>query len=246
MSPPAGIVAYTYLLPGSKPTMATTMEPIPPSLGWLEEPLDDEQIEAEIVAGEERTADRATPVDDDDETATPFAVHDERSAEWAMRKLARYRAEIDRARELAAGWRAEVDEYLAAEERRLGRSADYFDGLLAEYLREVREDDPKRASIALPSGRISSRKVPARVEVTDAAQVIEWAETDLDDDDRAALLKIETKIVAKELKRLSDITVETLEDSEPELVARDADTGKRIPGTSVVRERWSIKVEPNL
>lgn len=107
-----------------------------------------------------------------------WEITDTGSADWAMRKYAHTEARIEEAKLAAAEFHRQIDAWLARETSPLERRANYFAGLLTEFLRKRREDPADgRASIPLPSGDIVSRKVPARPEIIeeDKERFINWA-----------------------------------------------------------------------
>lgn len=109
------------------------------------------------------------------DAARRWEITDRTSAEWAMRKLVRAEADL---RTLAADvgeWRRQLDVYEANARRKPERVKAFMEHHLIEYLRRLRREDPKHKSEALPSGEITSRKVGATLEVTNADAFLAWA-----------------------------------------------------------------------
>lgn len=124
---------------------------------------------AEFLAGEFDTP-------EDDETRERFVIDGDRTATWALRKLAAARAEADRIKMLA---QAEVDRVKEWERQALagpGRDINFFEGLLGEYLRMLQAEGRAKKSYKLPAGTITSRKAPDVLEVTDEELFRDFAE----------------------------------------------------------------------
>lgn len=91
----------------------------------------------------------------------PFVVDSLSKAEWAMKKIAKIRAEIEKKREQAAIMKADVDEWLTNETTEAKRSLAYFEALLQSYA--VNElAGGKKKSLTLPSGKIGFRSGATR------------------------------------------------------------------------------------
>jgi hypothetical protein len=103
------------------------------------------------------------------EVPADFAVRDQDTANWVVRKIAEARTYQQRIREWAA-----------REEARAAREAEWFlgryGGELASWV-EKQTAGGKRRSVALPAGVAGFRKQPQRVLVEDEAAVIAWAKT---------------------------------------------------------------------
>jgi len=94
-------------------------------------------------------------------------------AEWAMRLLAAYQAEAAAISDQAALWREPIDVWEAAELRRIVRKAEFFTGHLERFALAWRQRTD-RATLALPSGKVTTTKQPRRIYVGDEAAVWEW------------------------------------------------------------------------
>jgi phage host-nuclease inhibitor protein Gam len=153
------------------------------------------------------------------------------SAEWAMRKLAAAEAEGDEVAGQADEWIREIERWREARLRPLVARSTFFTEHLTRYLRRLRDEDPSKKSLPLPSGTVKSRTVPPAVEVTDEEAVEAWARNA----GRADVLKTTV--------RLSDFKKAVTVDAEAGVV-RDPDTGQPVAG-AVVREggvSYSVKV----
>src|SRR5690625_4012979 len=87
-----------------------------------------------------------------------FAVEDDSSANWALRKISQLIDQMNHNNSLAAVEIAKIEEWEEEENKRLQESVDYFQGLLAEYAMQKKKDDPKFKTMKLPNGRFGFRK----------------------------------------------------------------------------------------
>ena len=104
-----------------------------------------------------------------------FTVTDESSAQWALRKYAYYSKRIATTDELASKEIERVQEWREITNKPLVESALYFENLLADYARRVREVDPQIKSVHLPAGTIATRAVKGRIDISDDDALIVWA-----------------------------------------------------------------------
>lgn len=158
-----------------------------------------DEIEGAVFA----SLDQLDPAEESD---GGFVVHDESSADWAVRKLARARgrqlevtalAKRQRDAVLAAvqPYLDPIDEWAGEEIDRLEKDASFFESLLLTYHRSVLAEDPRAKTIKLPHGTLSSRKLPDRWEFDEPA-FIEWASENADD-----LLRTKVEIYKAEAKK---------------------------------------------
>lgn len=98
-----------------------------------------------------------------------FHIHDEKSANWVVRKIVEARA-----------YREHVRDWAERETRRAERDEAFFlqryGGELEAWLRHrLAEVGGRRRSIALPGGTVGYRRQPPKLLVTDEPAVIAWA-----------------------------------------------------------------------
>lgn len=137
-------------------------------------------------------------IDYETEERERFAVTDDSSATWAMRK---FRQQVAKIKENEAIARAELDrvaKWLDSVNKPLAQSAEYFESLLLEYGRKARAEG--RKSVKLIDGTIKSRVTPPKVEV-DESVFIPWAQQNRDD----LLIFAEPKPNKSALKSETDI-----------------------------------------
>jgi phage host-nuclease inhibitor protein Gam len=165
---------------------------LPPDLALDEPPLTDEEVERFISARveyENAPADALLP------PAPRWRIEDDGAAEWAMRKLARERQAFEDAHDQALAWCARIDKWWESTSAPLVRRIRWWEGHLEDYARRQREAG--RKTVSLPSGKVSTRPVPASVKVADEAQVL------------AGLPAEVRKLVVKESVRLRELQAAT-------------------------------------
>ena len=111
----------------------------------------------------------SAPPDEGIHLPDQFRVHDSKSANWVVRKIAQARAYADR-----------IDIWAEAERRRARREEEFFlrqfhAQLYSWLTAELRERGGKAKSINLPAGRVGLRRNLARLKVTDASVALAWA-----------------------------------------------------------------------
>lgn len=135
------------------------------------------------------------------EAVRRWRIEDDDAATWAMAKVAAIDVELA---ELTAGRESYT--------RRIGRWFDksakplvarrmLLEGHLKDYARRERARDPKRKTVLLPTGRVSSRGGSApSVKVADEDAVIAWAKTHLEGDELTAVVKVVESVRVSNLR----------------------------------------------
>lgn len=185
-----------------------------------------------VVLAEPTDAELHEPAGSEVEAVRRWAPTDLGSADWAGRKWARANRELDEIARLAAEQVDAIKRWEAGERRRLDRELSFWGEALARY-GEGRREAEGVATVKLPSVRISTRKVAARLEVTDEAAALEWAEAEAPD-----AIKVERHLLKSKLPAWS-----VGEDADGRTVAV-TEGGEIVPGVEPVAERISVKVEP--
>lgn len=109
------------------------------------------------------------------EQARAWRIDGTGSAAWAMAHYAEADAAIKALEAQAVEWYARIDEWLAHGAKPYRRTLEFFEGQLERYALDVREADPKRKSVTLPSGKVQTTARAAKVVVTDEDAVEAWA-----------------------------------------------------------------------
>ncbi|HZZ41645.1 MAG TPA: host-nuclease inhibitor Gam family protein [Tepidisphaeraceae bacterium] len=107
----------------------------------------------------------------DPEVAEEFAVHDDNTANWVIRKIVEARA-----------YAARCGEWCRREQLRARKTEEFFlhryGGQLAAWARErIAQQGSRRKSLSLPAGTAGFRAEPARLVVEDESAVIGWAKS---------------------------------------------------------------------
>ncbi|HJE44442.1 host-nuclease inhibitor Gam family protein [Levilactobacillus namurensis] len=104
------------------------------------------------------------------QTKPSFQVTDLDSATWAMRK---YRALTQKDDEIKRTAQTQIESIEEWRDKQLAANQDsrsFFEGLLGDYLTELRQTDPK-AKVSTPYGSVYKRKSPSGVNWSDEAVV---------------------------------------------------------------------------
>lgn len=160
-----------------------------------------------------------------------FIVDDETKAEWALRKLARAEADLERDKAIALAEIEKVSVWLDARRNITQRQIDFFKSLLREFHTNELASDPKRKTISLPSGTLRARKAPEKWVVEDESAFVTWAKDNLPE-----AVRIREEAAKSEIKKLLSISsVERLTgEGQPAFCATYGDTGEIVPGVIVV------------
>lgn len=129
----------------------------------------------------------------------------DRLASWAFRRLWLIEQERKRLEDSADAEVGRIRAWLGHALSPLDNDANFFRGALTEYLRAIRAergedpDNPKTTTYKLPTGTITGRKPPGRIEVLDEAAFIEWATTAGHED----LVRVKKEVDKVAIKRLT-------------------------------------------
>ena len=101
-----------------------------------------------------------------------WRITDDGCADWACRKIAEEKAELDRIRELADAQIQKIEEKVAAAERRFQNGTRFLTGKLAEYFETVPHKTTKtKASYRLLSGTLTRKFGGQQMKQDDAVLV---------------------------------------------------------------------------
>ncbi len=129
-----------------------------------------DELEAMDVSafGQEETDDAPRPA---------WRITDDGCADWACRKIAEEKTELDRIKELAEAQIDRIEEKVAAAERRFENSTSFLTGKLAEYFETVPHKTTKtKASYRLLSGTLT-RKFGGQQMKQDDEKLVEFLKT---------------------------------------------------------------------
>ena len=106
-----------------------------------------------------------------------FAINNDDEALWAMRRLAQAQRRIDVVKAQAQVELDRINAWIEQNTVANGQTVEYFERILGDYLMRVRENDADgRKSLDFPDGKVTSRVVSPKVEVTDLDAFLTWAE----------------------------------------------------------------------
>jgi phage host-nuclease inhibitor protein Gam len=106
-----------------------------------------------------------------------FAINNDDEALWAMRRLAQAQRRIDVVKAQAQVELDRINAWIEQNTVANGQTVEYFERILGDYLMRVRENDADgRKSLDFPDGKVTSRVVSPKVEVTDLELFLSWAE----------------------------------------------------------------------
>lgn len=168
-----------------------------------------------------------------------WRVDGERTADWALRRLASSRARMDRARAQAAEQIAIINEWLAGELEREQRDERFFVGKLAEWMRELEANGDTRKTVRYPSGTIKRRAGRTHLEVIDEDGLVAWLEDHLNEPERV----LEYKTVIRKAELTKRFKSKVRDDVPGEYPLVDAETMEVLPGARIVRPEPTIDVE---
>lgn len=161
-----------------------------------------------------------------------YTLTDDDAADWALRKLAKARADIEQAERMADERKKLIDRWLQDSTASDCQTVEFFTGLLSEYHSRVLADDPDRKTLDLPSGRVKSRTYKPAVVIDDLDELVEW----LVEVDRADEITWTPKVGVRKVRKFV-----TAHDGDPV----DMDLGERVPGLSVRPGKTSFTVDPS-
>lgn len=111
------------------------------------------------------------------ERAQAWRIDGTGSAAWAMAKVAEAEAAIEEITAQAVEWYGRIDEWLKDQGAPHLRTKAFFEAHLERFALDQREADPKRKSLVLPGGKVSTTAKSAKVIVTDEPELIQWAQS---------------------------------------------------------------------
>ena len=114
------------------------------------------------------------PWDQPEDVRAGFSVNDDAAADWALRKIAEERAELERIKAIALQQIAELNMKIDHLEEMAERRTSFLRGCLAQYFQTVPHKSTKtQESYKLLSGSLVF-KLPKQTMVKDDAQLLEY------------------------------------------------------------------------
>ena len=159
-----------------------------------------------------------------------WRITDDGCADWACRKIAEEKAELDRIRELAEAQIQKIEEKLAAAERRYENGTRFLTGKLAEYFETVPHKATKtKESYRLLSGTLT-RKFGGSQMKQDDAQLVQY----LKDSGQLEFIKTEEKPKWGDFKKRLEIIGGSVVDKE---------TGEIVEAVQIIEKPDTFSVD---
>lgn len=159
-----------------------------------------------------------------------WRITDDGCADWACRKIAEEKAELDRLRELAESQIQKIEEKLAAAERRYENGTRFLTGKLAEYFETVPHKATKtKESYRLLSGTLTRKYGGAQMKQDDA-QLVQY----LKDSGQLEFIKTEEKPKWGEFKKRLEIMGGSVVDKE---------TGEIVEAVQIIEKPDTFSVD---
>jgi len=156
-----------------------------------------------------------------------FCLTDENMANWALRKIAKARAEYEEAAQVAEAEVKRIDDWLEGRKRELEHTEEFFGGLLAAYYLPQHMDNPRQKTFKLPAGQVQIRKQQPDY-VRDDEALLAW----LKGNDMAEFVQTIEKIKWSELKK-------TLKQNGDSMISAD---GEIVEGIRVVEKGLKVNI----
>lgn len=134
-----------------------------------------------------------------EEEKQPFKINDLETASWAFRKIKENEEAIEKNEQFANNEKEKIDHWLNQENERYHQSVEYFEAILTEYYRELRQEDPK-ARLSTPYGKVTSRKRQPKY-IFDDNKVLDYLENEKPD-----LITVTKKYNKTEVKKILNLT----------------------------------------
>ena len=97
------------------------------------------------------------PEDGSETTAQQFSLTNDQMANWALRKVAKIRAEFLADAAMAETELQRISTWLTERQKKAQRSEEFFTSLLTVYFAPLHEADPKVKTFSLPAGKVQFR-----------------------------------------------------------------------------------------
>jgi len=104
-----------------------------------------------------------------------FEVTDMLAADWALSKIGMCEGKMSQRTAFAIEQKERIDIWLAKENSKEAVLVDFLAEKLHPWLRQELQDEKKKRSISLPSGKIGFRKTGGGIDITDEEKALKWA-----------------------------------------------------------------------
>ena len=107
------------------------------------------------------------------QSTEPFTVKDDKSADWALRKIREHEAHIVEVEAFAEERIHEIQAWAESATKSARNAIEHLTGLLEVYHRQLHAENPQLKTIKLPAGEIQLRKQPPKY-LRDDARLLAW------------------------------------------------------------------------
>lgn len=167
--------------------MSAEPTPLPPELALTDPDLEDAVVRLGAALVEVANESAVEPDDLGAEAAlTPWngllpkalegwRIDGPGTAEWAMRHVAACDAELSDLEDQRDDWSSRISWWFTQAAGPLRARRGFFEAHLERYALEVRDADPTRKTVLVPSGKVTTTGRGATVRIVDADAALEWA-----------------------------------------------------------------------
>ena len=134
---------------------------------------DFQNVKTSISCEDEAQAETSQPT-----PTTSFIIDDSSKASWAIARILEAEASIAQRSSLAANYKARIDQWLASANKQDTDSITYLSFLLEPYAKDEIAKLYKSRTLSLPTGTVSLRKLPDRLEITDSSAALAYCEAE--------------------------------------------------------------------
>jgi phage host-nuclease inhibitor protein Gam len=118
------------------------------------------------------------PADEDAEGKEPFIIDDMSKATWATARIVEAEERIGQRAEFAKNCKARIDTWLANANKQDENSIFFLTTMLQPYAESEIAKLYKTRTLSLPTGSISLRKLPDRLDISDKELALTYCETE--------------------------------------------------------------------
>ena len=127
-----------------------------------------------------------------------FVIDSDSKADWALEKIKQHKEEIREKEELADERINQIMYWLESETQSIEKNIEHLECLLAEYAKNIKENNPDFKTKKLPFGKIQYRSQRQKWHYKD--DLLEYAESSMPD-----IVKIKKQIDKKKLKNKCEV-----------------------------------------
>lgn len=213
--------------------------PLPPELAEPE-PGDDVMLEQVVASAVDLADTDALPVAKAAaqmaESPGRWHITDDGQAEWAMRHVVKATEELAQLQAQGFKWQARIQAWFDHRARPLQATVAFMTAHLERYAVEVREADPKRKTLVLPSGAVSTTGHSPKVDITNEPRAVVWARQHAQDALQPQPPKLLVSLLRRYVKPVQLLTEAELTFSCGHVMRRGDPDGLKLPDVGTEME----------